>query len=45
MTGYELLGNLDTSRLVNWCEQRQIQTGLNPVALVKSWQIATKIFS
>jgi hydroxymethylglutaryl-CoA lyase len=44
MTGYELLGNLDTAQLVAWCNQKQIQTGLMQEELIKSMQIARKIF-
>lgn len=44
MTGYELLANLDTLALVNWCEERQIPSGLNFDALKEAQQIATEVF-
>jgi len=45
MTGYELLGNLDTMKLVQWCESQGIKTGLDLDRLLEAQHIALKIFS
>jgi hydroxymethylglutaryl-CoA lyase len=45
MTGYELLGNLDTMKLVEWCTQNQIETKLDYSALHGAKQIANEIFN
>jgi hydroxymethylglutaryl-CoA lyase len=44
MTGYELLANLDTLELVEWCNRKEIPTGLNEDALSEALGIATEIF-
>jgi hydroxymethylglutaryl-CoA lyase len=44
MTGYELLANLDTLELVNWCNRKEIPTGLNEDALSEAQRIATEVF-
>ena len=45
MTGYELLGNLDTYNLVTWSEQNGIEIGLDKEALENARVLAGKIFS
>lgn len=44
MTGYELVGNLDTQLLVDWCKKNQIETNLNFNALNEAKHIANEIF-
>lgn len=44
MTGYELLGNLDTSKLLDWCETQGIKTGINTFYLEKAKILAANIF-
>jgi hydroxymethylglutaryl-CoA lyase len=44
MTGYELLGNLDTFSLVDWCEKNQIACNVNPDALSKVRRMALEVF-
>jgi len=44
MTGYELLGNLNTLDLVGWCSQRQISHGINEDALSRAYQITSEVF-
>jgi hydroxymethylglutaryl-CoA lyase len=45
MTGYELIGNLDTMKLIEWCAQNQIETKLDYSALNGAKQIANEIFN
>lgn len=44
MTGYELLGNLDTLNLLNWCKKQGIETGINNEILDEASSLAGKIF-
>lgn len=44
MTGYELLGNLDTLRLIDWCEQNQISHNLDGKALHEARLFSTEVF-
>ncbi len=44
MTGYELLGNLDTLNLLNWCKKQGIETGINTAILDEARSFAAKIF-
>jgi hydroxymethylglutaryl-CoA lyase len=44
MTGYELLGNLDTLKLLNWCKKRGIETGIDSDSLAEAEILAGKIF-
>lgn len=44
MSGYELLGNLDTFELVNWCSQNRISDGLDRKELDKAQRMGKKIF-
>ncbi len=44
MTGYELIGNLDTQMLVNWCGQNNILHNLNLDALSNVKQLALEVF-
>lgn len=44
MTGYELLANLNTLDLVDWCNRHDIPTGLNEEALRDAQQIASQVF-
>ena len=44
MTGYELLGNLDTLNLVDWCYRNGIETGIDPDSLFKAAAVARQIF-
>jgi hydroxymethylglutaryl-CoA lyase len=44
MTGYELLGNVNTISLLNWCDNKQISTGINHDALLEAQKIMTEIF-
>jgi len=41
MTGYELLGNLDTQNLLDYCEKNEIEHGLNLDEFAKARQLAT----
>jgi hydroxymethylglutaryl-CoA lyase len=45
MTGYELLGNLDTARLANWCTEMEIPDGLDRKALEAAQRLAKNIFT
>jgi hydroxymethylglutaryl-CoA lyase len=45
MSGYELLGNLDTANLVEWCKRKKILFDLNEVVLSEAKQIGEKIFT
>jgi len=44
MTGYELVGNLDTHNLVDWCKKQGIETGLETANLEDARNLAKKIF-
>jgi hydroxymethylglutaryl-CoA lyase len=44
MTGYELLGNLDTQNLVDWCKQNHISHNLNESALNEAKLIINEVF-
>jgi hydroxymethylglutaryl-CoA lyase len=44
MTGYELLANLDTLSLSEWCSGKGIVTGLDPDAIQLSAEMARRIF-
>ena len=44
MTGYELLGNLDTLNLLQWCEKQGIETGIRNEILNEARSLAGKIF-
>jgi len=44
MTGYELLGNLDTRNIIDYCEKNKIEHGLNMNEFYKAQQIATKTY-
>jgi hydroxymethylglutaryl-CoA lyase len=44
MSGYELLGNLDTTKLIEWCDKQNIITGLNPDWLKTSIGAVSRIF-
>jgi hypothetical protein len=44
MTGYELLGNLDTSKLVDWCKKQGVETGFDSKAFNEAVSMAEKIF-
>jgi hydroxymethylglutaryl-CoA lyase len=43
MTGYELLGNLDTYNLVDWCKTQGISTGIDENKLLEARSFAQKI--
>jgi hydroxymethylglutaryl-CoA lyase len=43
MTGYELLGNLDTYKLTDWCKSQGIETGINEKSLSDASNFAMKI--
>ena len=45
MTGYELVANLDTQMLVDWCERNKIPHNLNIDSLAVIKQLATEVFS
>jgi len=45
MTGYELLGNLDTLRLIDWCNQNKISHNLDEEALQKAKFSANEVFN
>lgn len=44
MTGYELLGNLNTFDLLEWCEKKGIETGINPDSIHDLKQRVTILF-
>jgi len=44
MSGYELLGNLDTQMLVDWCRQNRIPFSLDERALAKANLLAIEVF-
>ena len=44
MTGYELIGNLDTLALIDWCRQNNIIHNLNTEALSNVKQLALEVF-
>ncbi len=44
MTGYEMLANLDTHKLVTWCMKKGIETGVSKEALERAREIANTIF-
>ncbi len=44
MTGYELIANLDTQMLLDWCVQNKILHNLNVDALSGLKQLATEVF-
>ena len=44
MTGYELLGNLDTAKLVDWCNMMNIPCNINESVLKEAKQIALQVF-
>jgi hydroxymethylglutaryl-CoA lyase len=43
MTGYELLGNLDTYKLVDWCKTQGIETGIDEQKLLEARNFAIKL--
>ncbi len=43
MTGYELLGNLDTYNLIDWCKTQGISTGIDENKLLEARSFAQKI--
>lgn len=45
LTGYELLGNLDTLALAEWCDKKQIHTGIDPDKLIEASQITQEVFA
>lgn len=44
MTGYELLGNLNTLALSDWCERNHIETGIDRMKLDQARLLAREIF-
>ncbi len=44
MTGYELLGNLDTLGLADWCRNKNIDCHLDQETLLQAKQIAKEVF-
>ncbi len=44
MTGYEMLGNLDTLKLISWCAEKHIETGIDPTFLSEAEKLAMAIF-
>ena len=44
MTGYELVANLDTQMLVDWCEQNKIPHNLDTAALSGLKQLVPEVF-
>ena len=44
MTGYELLGNLDTLNLLQWCKKQGIETGIKNEILDEARSLAVEIF-
>ena len=44
MTGYELLGNLDTLNLLQWCKKQGIETGIKKEILDEARSLAGEIF-
>lgn len=44
MTGYELLGNLDTLNLLRWCKKQRIETGIDNDILAEAKAMAGMIF-
>jgi hydroxymethylglutaryl-CoA lyase len=44
MTGYELLGNLNTLYLIDWCELNNIETGLDSMQIEQARSHADIIF-
>jgi hydroxymethylglutaryl-CoA lyase len=44
MTGYELLGNLDTLNLLQWCKKQGIETGIKNEILDEAISLAAEIF-
>ena len=44
MSGYELLANLDTENLLNWCGEKGIVTGLDRAVFSKAKAMTTTIF-
>jgi len=45
MTGFELLGNLNTSELISWCIDNRILTHIDEVAFAEAKLMAKKIFN
>jgi hydroxymethylglutaryl-CoA lyase len=45
MASDTLTGNMATEELVNWANNRSIETGLNTDALLEAEQIASEIFN
>jgi hydroxymethylglutaryl-CoA lyase len=45
MAGNELVGNMDTQRMINYFEEKGMHTGINREALDKATAMATEIFS
>ena len=44
MTGYELLGNLDTLKLVDWCLKNQVDCNVNKDFLSEAKHMAMEVF-
>ena len=44
MTGYELLANLDTINLVEWCTLKQVECGINADALQEARILCKEVF-
>lgn len=41
----ELVGNMATENIINWCEQYNIPLNINKEALSEAWQMAGRIFA
>ncbi len=41
----ELVGNMATEHIINWCEQYSIPLSINKEAFAEAWQMAGKIFA
>ncbi len=44
MTGYELLGNLNTRHILNYCDENNIETGINREAFERASLTAMQVF-
>ena len=40
----ELVGNIATENLVNWCELNSIPLNINKEAFAEAWEMAGRIF-
>lgn len=41
----ELVGNMATENIINWCEQYNIPLSINKEAFAEAWQMAGRIFT